>query len=223
MDISKIIEKLETKYQNTGFSKKAFTGVAEYAATVLSDDAKDSDIDNFIDGVEPLLKSFQGDVDSRVQSAAQKAKKDLLKSLKEGEQDDGGDPKPKPEPKPDDNNMPAWAQALVNQNKELAKGLSELRTDKVSSTRKQQLEKKLTDAPGLFKKTVLKHFNPNTFESDEDFKEYLGGLDADIKEAKQEISNNKLGSQSRPNIGNGGKDGKEASEEDVRDVVNQIM
>lgn len=34
MDISKLIEKLKTKYQNTGFSRGA-----EYAATVFSADA----------------------------------------------------------------------------------------------------------------------------------------------------------------------------------------
>lgn len=116
-----------------------------------------------------------------------------------------------------------WAKGFIEQNKSIAQQLAELKTEKISSTRKQTLEATLEDAPPLFKKTVLKHFDPARFETDEDFNAYLEEIKTDAEEAAQELSNKSLGSQSRPLRGSAGNDDKEASKEEVEAVVDQIM
>lgn len=72
----KILAALKTKYTNLGFGEKAFTGVAEYLAATVTDE---NQIETVIAGVEPLLKSFQGDIDKRVNDAVAKTKAELEK------------------------------------------------------------------------------------------------------------------------------------------------
>lgn len=56
----KILSALKTKYSNLGFGDKAFSGVAEYLSTTITEEAQ---IETGISGVENLLKAFQGDID----------------------------------------------------------------------------------------------------------------------------------------------------------------
>jgi hypothetical protein len=69
-----ILSQLKTKFQNLGFSAKAFEGVAEYLAATVTEE---SQIETAISGVEPLLKAFQGDIDSRVTTAVKKRETEL--------------------------------------------------------------------------------------------------------------------------------------------------
>ena len=72
----KILAALKTKFQNLGFSEKAYGGVADYLAATVADE---NAIEAAISGVEPLLKSFQGDIDTRVTTALAKQKAELEK------------------------------------------------------------------------------------------------------------------------------------------------
>lgn len=67
----KILAALKTKFQNLGFTEKAFGGVADYLAATVTEETQ---IETAIGGVEPLLKAFQGDIDTRVTSALAKQK-----------------------------------------------------------------------------------------------------------------------------------------------------
>lgn len=220
MDKTKFIQKLKTKYKNLGFSDKAFQGVADYIATTLGDEPSEEDIDNAVGGVEGLLKVFHGYADSRVTAAIEKAKKEAHTSTTK--QETGGDPDPKNEPKPDDN-APEWAKTFAKQMETLAGSVAELKTEKTTSTRKQALEEKLKEAPSAFKNKILKDFNRMKFESDEDFNTYLEETETDLSEAMQEESNQSLGQQSRPFTGQRSNDDKKATEEEVKEVVDQIM
>lgn len=93
----KILPALKTKYKNLGFGEKAFDGVAEYLSKTVT---KEEDIETAIAGVEPLLKSFQGDIDKVRTELTVKTKE--LEDIKKKNTDP---PKPEP-PKPDDE--PAW-------------------------------------------------------------------------------------------------------------------
>ena len=97
----KIIAALKTKFSNLGFGEKAFTGVAEFLATTVTDETH---IETAITGVEPLLKAFQGDIDKRVSDAIAKTKAEL--------KTDPPTPPKKDEPKPGDD-TPAWAKDLI--------------------------------------------------------------------------------------------------------------
>ncbi len=67
----KILSALKTKYKNLGFGDKAFSGVADFLATTVTEEDQ---IETTIGGVENLLKAFQGDIDNRVNTAVAKAK-----------------------------------------------------------------------------------------------------------------------------------------------------
>lgn len=57
---TKILESLKTRYKTLGFSDKAFNGVADYLAKTVTDE---TNIETSTEGVEGLLKAFQGDYD----------------------------------------------------------------------------------------------------------------------------------------------------------------
>ncbi|WGQ15581.1 hypothetical protein [Sphingobacterium faecium] len=69
----KLLSALKTKYKNLGFGDKTFSGVADFLATTVTEEDQ---VETAISGVEGLLKAFQGDVDTRVNSAVAKAKAD---------------------------------------------------------------------------------------------------------------------------------------------------
>ena len=87
----KILSALKTKYQNLGFSEKAFGGVADYLAATVTEETQ---IETATGGVEALLKAFQGDIDARVTTALAKQKLEL-------ERKPADPPKPSDPPKDD--------------------------------------------------------------------------------------------------------------------------
>lgn len=191
----KIIAALKTKYQNLGLSDAAFEAVALILSGSITDEAN---IETVINGVEASLKSFQSDVDRRVNTI--KAENEKLKKQQSKGQEQGGAPaasgKDTTETKTDD--MPAWAKALLEQNKTLTKGLAELRTGKVADTRKQVLETRLKDTDEKFRTKVLKDFGRMNFETDDDFNAYVDETVADSKDFAQTVIDKSLGAQGKP-------------------------
>lgn len=103
----KIVSALKTKYSNLGFGDKAFDGVASYLEKTVTDETQ---IETAISGVEILLKSFQGDIDKRVNDAIAKTKTELEKKPAEPKE-------PKQEPKDE----PEWFKSYrEKQDKETA-------------------------------------------------------------------------------------------------------
>lgn len=97
----KILAALKTKFHNLGFTEKAFGGVADYLAATVTEETQ---IETAIGGVEPLLKAFQGDIDTRVTTA-------LAKQKAEFERKPADPPKPSDPPKPGDD-VPQWAKDM---------------------------------------------------------------------------------------------------------------
>lgn len=209
-----ILDALKIKLKNLGFGEKAFEGVAKYLATTVTEQGQ---IETAITGVEPLLKSFQGDVDKRVNDAVAKAKADAGKSdptkKKEGEDD---------EPK-DDPTMPAWAKQLIEQNKVYADKLTALESGKTLETRKSQLEAKLKDAPEKVKTSYMKQFERMSFKDDEDFTGYLADVETQATELAQEISNSGLKGFGKPKQGQGKGGTVEPPKEEVKAIVGDLM
>lgn len=106
----KILVALKTKYKIFGFSDKTFDRVADYLSKTIMEE---SQIETAIGGVEGLLKSFQGEVDFiRNEKSGLQKQLDELKAK-------GGNPNPLPKPEEKDD-VPAWAQALIDSNKNLS-------------------------------------------------------------------------------------------------------
>lgn len=191
----KILQALKTKFKNLGFGDKAFQGVADYLAATVTEEAQ---IETAIAGVEPLLKSFQGEIDARVTTAVAKAKSEK----KDGDDDgEGAGQKKKTEPKDKDDIAVIVAEAVKSAIAPIQQELSVFKGQKTLETRKQTLEAKLKDAPEKIKAKILKDFGRMNFEKDEDFDAYLTETETDLAEFNQELANQNLGAHGRPQRG----------------------
>ncbi|HCY40444.1 MAG TPA: hypothetical protein DHV48_03685 [Prolixibacteraceae bacterium] len=99
----KLIASLKTKYKHLGFGDKAFDGVAEFLSKTVTEE---SQIETAIAGVEPILKSIQGDID-RVRTE----KTELQRKYEELEKKVPKTDPPKNDPPAADPNEPAWFKA----------------------------------------------------------------------------------------------------------------
>jgi hypothetical protein len=176
----KILAALKTKYTNLGFGEKAFAGVAEYLATTVTEE---NQIETAIAGVEPLLKSFQGDIDKRVNDAVAKTKAELekkpdtaaeaaAKAAAEAAAKAAGE-------------LPQWAKEMqakleAYEKKESQAALSQRLRDKLK-------EKGVTES--FLKRMSL------TVESESDIDKLAGEIEADFVATKQELINKGLVSE----------------------------
>lgn len=209
-----ILDALKIKFKNLGFGEKAFEGVAKYLATTVTEQDK---IETAITGVEPLLKSFQGDVDKRVNDAVAKAKAEAGKS-DPTKKKDGDEDEPKEDP-----TMPAWAKEMLESNKTLAQELNNLKSGKTLETRRSQLEAKLKDAPEKVKASYLKQFERMSFKDDEDFTGYLADVETQATELAQEFSNSGLKGFGATKTPGGKTDGTPPPKEEVKSIVGDLM
>lgn len=162
----KILVALKTKYKTFGFGDKAFDGVADYLSKTVTEE---SQIETAISGVEGLLKAFQGDIDTvrNEKSGLQKQLDELKNKIEK--------PDPKPEEKKDD--VPAWAQALIDSNKNLSTELSALKQEKLQATRQEQVLAKAKEY-GIPEILAKRYSIPDDAD-----------LDTYFKDAKQELAN----------------------------------
>lgn len=155
--------------------------------------------------VNEFVTDYRRDVDKEV-SDANKTFGENLKKKYEFVEKKNPDPNPNPNPTPDD--TPAWAKALIDQNKALTDRLAAIETGKTVETRLQQLQGKFKDKtlPESFTAQKLKDFKRMNFESEEAFAEYLNEVDTDITTFNQELANIGLGGNPKPFISNGATD-----------------
>lgn len=155
--------------------------------------------------VNEFVTDYRRDVDKEV-SDANKTFGENLKKKYEFVEKKNPDPNPNQNSTPDD--TPAWAKALIDQNKALTDRLAAIETGKTVETRLQQLQGKFKDKtlPESFTAQKLKDFKRMNFESEEAFAEYLNEVDTDITAFNQELANIGLGSNPKPFISNGATD-----------------
>ena len=163
---AKILVGLKTKYKTFGFSDKAFDGVADYLSKTVTEEGQ---IETAIGGVEGLLKVFQGDVDFvRNEKSGLQKQFDELKNKLEN---------PTPPTTPPTEEIPAWAQTLIDQGKSFNERLDKVDESKALEQRNASILAKAKEygIPDSF----AKRYN---VPADADLDEYF-------KDAKQELSN----------------------------------
>ena len=161
----KILVALKTKYKTFGFGDKAFDGVADYLSKTVTEEGQ---IETAIGGVEGLLKAFQGDIDTvrNEKSGLQRQLDELKKQIE--------NPKKKENPKED---VPAWAQALIDSNKSLSDKVAGYEQECKQSERKTQIS-------DVAKKYGIPDFmlKDRTIPDETDLDDYF-------KDVKQELTN----------------------------------
>lgn len=155
------------------------------------------------EAVTGYITDYRKDVDTEVSTATKTHETTLKKKYNIVDKD----PEPGKAPansSDDEEKAPAWAKALIEQNKQLAEKVAAFEGSKKTETRLQQLESKLTNVPAAIKAKALKDFKRMTFETEEAFAEYLTEVDTDITALNQELAERGFESQSAPVFGKPG-------------------
>lgn len=199
---NKILELLKPKFE--GVSETILGRIADK----LSKTAKtDEDVNTLIEGVtfQQILESYG---DSRATEAQQSAvanyeKKHGLKDGKSVKTEPKTEPKADDKSKTEDDNVPAWAKALIDSNNSLKSELEAIKGEKTTNKRKSELDKVLNKAPEKIRQRYTKDFERMSFKDDEDFNAWIGDITPDVEAITNEY-NTKGGVVRRPKSGGGG-------------------
>lgn len=215
----KIKSALKNKYANLGFSDKVLDKVATYLEASTT---KEEDIDNAVNGVEPLLQSFQSDFD-----ALRTAKSGLEKELSSLKKPDtkkveaGAEAKTETETNTD---TPAWAKALIESQKALNEKIAALEGEKVTNTRKQQLDAIIGKLPEQTRK-AYSHIKFNDM-TDDDFAQLKTEVESEVGDflKDEKIKGIQFGQPVSKGFdsSNGGNQIKEATKEEAEKVTAQM-
>lgn len=203
---AKIIKKLKEKAKSLGInlSNVRINGLADKLdAIVDNEDDIDGEIDK-LDSIVPFKELAALDDAKRNADRLQAEREDKSDEPDETDKPEKTDTvKPKASDKTEKDEVPAWAQSLIETNKALQAELITLKTGQVSQTRRQQLEAKLKDAPEKFKARTLRDFDRLKIDSDEDFTNYLADIEQDVADEIQAAADAGLGIDA-PTGGSGG-------------------
>lgn len=197
---NKILELLKPKFE--GVSETILGRIADKLAKTAK---TDEDVNTLIEGVtfQQILESYG---DSRATEAQQSAVANYEKKhgLKDGKSVKT-EPKtePKAEPKTEDDDVPAWAKAIIDSNNSLKSELEAIKGEKTTNKRKSELDKVLNKAPEKIRQRYTKDFERMSFKDDEDFNAWIGDITPDV-EAITNDYNTKGGVVRRPKSGGGG-------------------
>lgn len=195
---------LKPKSKALGFSREELEGIAADVANNLeldeeaSEEDVNAEIEKQVNAVLPYLKIAQKTAQRTIQSF-----KDS-KNLEDDEVDDpdddpAGNKKPirKQKKEKEEEQVPAWAQALITQNKALQTEILGLKSERESDGRRSKLKALLKDK-GTFGKTVLKNFDKMKFENESEFDDFYDGVVEDLAAIDQERANEGLGKLGAP-------------------------
>lgn len=194
---------LKLKSKALGFNKDELEGIAADVANnfELDEEASDEDvnaeIEKQIDAVLPFLKIAQKSAQRTIQNF--KDSQDLDDDEVDDDDDDpAGSKKPiRKLKKEKEEQVPAWAQALITQNKALQTEILGLKSERENDDRRSKLKALLKDK-GTFGKTVLKNFDKMKFENESEFDDFYDGVVEDLAAIDQERANEGLGKLGAP-------------------------
>lgn len=195
---------LKPKSKALGFSREELEGIAADVANNLeldeeaSDEDVNAEIEKQVNAVLPYLKIAQKTAQRTIQSF--KDSKDLDDDEVDDPDDDpAGNKKPirKQKKEKEEEQVPAWAQALIAQNKALQTEILGLKSERESDGRRSKLKALLKDK-GTFGKTVLKNFDKMKFENESEFDDFYDGVVEDLAAIDQERANEGLGKLGAP-------------------------
>ena len=183
-----ILNALKTKYQ--GVSESILDRIAEkLAKTVTSADQ----VQTAVDGVT-FQQVLESDGDSRATQAQQTV------------QQNGG---------AEANEIPAWAKAIIDTNNTIVDRMNKLDEDRITATRRQQIDKLVENLPENLKKAYGR--TPVDSLTDEQFTVLVGEITAEVSDISTTIT--QKGAVFGQPSNNGGKvDNTQLSEDQVKAI-----
>uniref|UniRef100_UPI004029062F hypothetical protein n=1 Tax=Prevotella sp. TaxID=59823 RepID=UPI004029062F len=217
-----VLSILKPKCKALGFNSSELEGIAADIADnlELDEEASEEDINEKIsaevDSVVPYLKIAQKASNRVIQNYKNNKSND--DDNDEGEAGEGKSNKPSEEAE----KIPAWAQALITQNKAIQTELVGLKSERVSDVRRAKLQALLKDT-GVFGKNVLKNFDRMSFENESEFDDFYDGVTEDLSALNQERANAglaKLGASSAQTVHKDKEDKPEVlSDKDIEELA----
>ena len=169
-----LLTKLKTKYSKLGLGEGILGAQADYLLTLSP---TEENVDSLVDGMEASLKAYQSVLDK----TRAEAKKQENKTETEEKPDQN---KGKAEDKKD-NDIPAWAQALIESNKAVSEKLTAIEAEKQQLTLKDKAIAKLKEL-GVKESFYKLHVSSKNFQSDDEIDSFA----QTIKEAEDAFVQN---------------------------------
>ena len=214
-----ILNALKTKYQ--GVSESILDRIAEkLAKTVTSADQ----VQTAVDGVtfQQVLESYG---DSRATQAQQTAVhnyeqkyglKDGVKLETQQQQQNGAQQQTvQQNGGAEANEIPAWAKAIIDTNKNIVDRMNKLDEDRITSTRRQQIDKLVENLPENLKKAYGR--TPVDGLTDEQFTDLVGEITAEVSDISTAITQKNAVFGQPANVG-GRANNTQLSEDQVKAI-----
>lgn len=177
------------KAKATGVANEVLTGVAVWLATTVT---KEEDIATAVDGVLPLLTTMQSENDRRVTTfqTENTTLKTEIAALK-------GKTPPKKEDDPKDPDVPAWAQAIIDQNQALLGQVEALKSENIGKLHQNALVAKLKEleVPEKFFAAAIKG---RTFKDETEITAFADEIKTSYSEYAQDLADQGLGATHKP-------------------------
>lgn len=202
----KVLQAMKPKVASLGFTTEELESAATQIAGTLQEDATEDRINAQVDAVIPFLKLSQSAATRIVN--AQKKKEE--KPKKETEKEAGSE-------NPEEDKFDKLLKVIEEQNKKI----DSLVNKDVTATRRNAYAAKLKELPDEIQKTKLKDFDRMNFKDQEDFDSFMTEVDEDIPAIVQGLANKGLSEMGKPIVGGKSTD-KQASDKEVKDVINQL-
>lgn len=161
--LEKILQKMkEQRPKTSNVSDRSLQDLAStYAAVVTTDEQLE--VIDFL----PAITSIDGNINYYTAEAVKKVKPQTKPT-------NGNPPTTEPpQETPGGEEPPAWAKALMEQNKALTESVQRLNNEKIAKGRQSQLEEVLKDTPVFFQKPIVSAFQKAQFSNDEEFSTYI--------------------------------------------------
>ncbi len=175
----KIKAAIQNKYSKLGLGTKAIEAAAAYLEASTKED---SEIENVVVGIEPLLKAFQSEADTirSSKSVAEKKAAEFEAKIKEL----SGVQSTPVETKNED--VPSWAKAILDSSKKLESELLELKGEKIVNDRKTKLNSIIEKLPEAIRKPYQRMDVKSL--TDEDFETLTSEVSAEVEVLSKEVS-----------------------------------
>lgn len=198
----KILKELKTKYANLGLSETILKVTSETLAKTVE---KEEEVETAVAGVEGQMKIYQSFAD---QTRTLQTEITNLKKAGEGKTEEKKEEKKEGEEKKETGNeIPAWAQAIIDSNKTLSENLTAIKEKETAQTNAQKLQTKLDELK--VSKTIQALIPAGlTFENDEAIEAYANDMKSKSDAIAQEFGNSALAATVKPLFGEAKKEGE---------------
>lgn len=212
----KILKALKTKHKNLGLGDNILKVYAEKLAKTVKDE---SEIDAVVEESESDLRIYQSlaDQNRTLQKKIQELEKGFSPEKEENPQEKEKTEK-KPETQAKGEEIPSWAQAIIQSNKELSENLQALQTEKIQKSNAEKLTSKLKEL-GVNENFYRLQIQGKNFENEEQIELFAIQLKEAQDAYNQSLSNEALKTQQNPLFGTKSVEGQVSA--DVQNFINQ--